>query len=324
MTQIRGKVVVVTGGAGFIGSNLCEALLEQDNEVRCLDNFATGHRQNIQKFLPHPNFVFQEGDIRKPEDCDKAVAGADLVLHQAAIGSVPRSIKDPLTTNGVNITGFLNVLEACRKAGISRLVYAASSSTYGDSPQLPKVEDTIGKPLSPYAITKYVNELYASVYSDLYGLESIGLRYFNVFGKKQDPQGAYAAVIPQFISRFLAHQSPVINGSGTQTRDFTYISNVIQAVNLAATTSDPNAVNQVYNVACGRNYSLTELAETLRSLLAEKDPEIAGIALSYGPARVGDIHDSLASIEKIQRLLHYHPTHDLQQGLRETVGWYKS
>ncbi|MBT8180900.1 MAG: NAD-dependent epimerase/dehydratase family protein, partial [Eudoraea sp.] len=243
--------ILVTGGAGFIGSNICEVLLENGNKVRCMDNFATGKKTNIEDLLPNQNFEFLKGDIRNLDDCVRACEGIDYVLHQAALGSVPRSIKDPITSNAVNIGGFLNMLVAARDSGVKRFIYAASSSTYGDSESLPKVEDIIGKPLSPYAITKYVNELYAEVFSKTYGIETIGLRYFNVFGRRQDPNGAYAAVIPKFVMQLMKHQSPVINGDGSFSRDFTYVDYVIVIYFRAMSTEDKMAVNTVYNVGFG-------------------------------------------------------------------------
>lgn len=320
--MISQSTVLVTGGAGFIGSNLVESLLKQENQVVCLDNFSTGKRENIEAFLHHPDFKLIEGDIRDLNTCKLAVKGVQHVLHQAALGSVPRSINDPITSNDVNVSGFLNMLVACKDEGIKRIVYAASSSTYGDHPDLPKMEDKIGKPLSPYAITKYVNELYADVFSKLYGLETIGLRYFNVFGQRQDPFGAYAAVIPKFVKAFMERKSPVVNGDGNHSRDFTYVSNVVQINQLAATTTNPNAVNTVYNVAFGENTSLNELIAILRSLLAAYDPQIAEIEPVYGPERAGDVKHSLASIDKARSLLNYRPTHSIRQGLTEAVEWY--
>lgn len=314
--------VLVTGGAGFIGSNLCEMLLNKGYRVVCLDNFATGHRSNIESLFTNPMFSLIEGDIRSLDTCRSAVAGVDYVLHQAALGSVPRSVNDPITTNDVNIGGFLTMLVASRDAGVKRFVYAASSSTYGDSVSLPKVEEVIGRPLSPYAITKYVNELYADVFARTYGMECIGLRYFNVFGRRQDPNGAYAAVIPLFVKQLLHHESPRINGTGEFSRDFTYIDNVLQMNWLAMTTTSTEAVNTVYNTAVGERNTLLQLVETLRSILAETDPEIAKIEVIHGPERAGDIPHSLASIEKAARLLGYKPTHRLEEGLREAVRWY--
>ena len=316
--------VLVTGGAGFIGSNLCEHLLSQGHKVRCLDNFATGKSENILPLLANypSTFELMVGDIRKMDDCCKAVDGMEYVLHEAALGSVPRSIKDPITTNDVNIGGFLNMLVASRDAGIKRFVFAASSSTYGDSKSLPKVEDVIGKPLSPYAITKYVNELYADVFSKTYGLEYIGLRYFNVFGHRQDPFGAYAAVIPLFMKKFMAHESPVINGDGEYSRDFTYIDNVIQMNLLAITTTNPNAVNQVYNTAFGERTTLNMLVGYLKEFLSEYDSDISNVEVVHGPNRQGDIPHSLACIDKAKALLNYEPKYSMRDGLREAVRWY--
>ena len=320
--QLTKKKILVTGGAGFIGSNLTEALLKLNNEVICLDNFATGKKENITAFTTNPNYTLIEGDIRNLSDCQLAVKGVDYVLHQAALGSVPRSIKDPITSNEVNVSGFLNMLIASRDSGVKRFIYAASSSTYGDSESLPKVEDKIGKPLSPYAITKYVNELYADVFSKTYGLETIGLRYFNVFGRKQDPNGAYAAVIPKFVSQFMAGESPIINGDGEFSRDFTYIDNVIQANLLSITTKNKEAINTVYNVAFGERNTLKDLVELLKKSLTEFDPKIKDIQVVYGPNRVGDIPHSLASIDKAKKLLVYNPQFSLEKGLKEAVNWY--
>ena len=320
--NINNKKILVTGGAGFIGSNLCEELLERENKVVCLDNFATGKRENIDGFISNSNFTLIEGDIRNLEDCQRASQGVDYVLHQAALGSVPRSIKDPITSNDVNVTGFLNMLVAARDNGVKRFVFAASSSTYGDSESMPKVEDLIGKPLSPYAITKYVNELYADVFSKAYGLETIGLRYFNVFGRKQDPNGAYAAVIPKFVSQLMAGQSPVINGDGNYSRDFTYIDNVIQANLLSLVTTNPKAINTVYNVAFGDRNTLNDLMRYLKEFLSSFDPKIASVAVINGPNRAGDIPHSHASVQKAKVLLNYNPQFSLQQGLKEAVKWY--
>ncbi len=320
--MIKGSKVLVTGGAGFIGSNLVEALLNQQNEVVCFDNFSTGKKENIKPFLDNPAFTLIEGDIRDLDSCLSAVKGMEHVLHQAALGSVPRSINDPITSNEVNINGFMNMLVATRDEGIKRFVYAASSSTYGDHPGLPKVEDRIGKPLSPYAITKYVNELYADVFAKLYGIEVIGLRYFNVFGRRQDPYGAYAAVIPKFVKALIAKESPVINGDGRHSRDFTYIDNVVQINQLAATTTNPKALNTVYNVAFGENTNLNELFGLLRELLGQFDQEILNVESIYGPERTGDVVHSLASIDKAQELLGYHPPFNIRKGLTEAVKWY--
>lgn len=314
--------ILITGGAGFIGSNLCEYFLSKNYQVVCLDNFSTGHRHNLSAFINHENFKLIEGDIRNSEDCNKALVGVDYVLHQAALGSVPRSINDPITTNEVNVSGFLNMLVASREAKVKRFVYAASSSTYGDSEKLPKVEENIGKPLSPYAITKYVNELYAEIFSKTYGLETIGLRYFNVFGRKQDPNGAYAAVIPKFVMQLIQHDSPIINGDGNYSRDFTYIDNVIQMNELAMTTQNPEAINTVYNTAVGDRNTLNDLMKYLKEYLAEFDATIATVEVIYGPNRAGDIPHSLASIDKAKKLLHYEPQYTFQKGLKEAVKWY--
>lgn len=316
------KKIVISGGAGFIGSNLTEYFLEKGYKVVCLDNFSTGHRHNIESFLTNPNYLLIEGDIRDLEICKKAVNEADYVLHQAALGSVPRSIDDPIKSNEVNISGFLNMLVASRDASVKRFVYAASSSTYGDSESLPKVEEKIGKPLSPYAITKYVNELYADIFSKTYGLETIGLRYFNVFGRKQDPNGAYAAVIPKFVMQLMKYESPVINGDGNFSRDFTYIDNVIQMNELAMLSENPKAINTVYNTAFGERTTLNDLIKSLKEYLSEFDKEIASIEVIHGPNRLGDIPHSLASIDKAKKLLNYNPKYSMKQGLKEAVKWY--
>lgn len=320
--SLKNKNILVTGGAGFIGSNLCEALLACDANVTCLDNFATGHRHNIEPFFKNSNFTLIEGDIRNLETCHTACKGQDFVLHQAALGSVPRSINDPITSNDVNVSGFLNMLVATRDAGVQRFVYAASSSTYGDHEALPKVEDTIGKPLSPYAITKYVNELYANIFQTTYGLDTVGLRYFNVFGRRQDPNGAYAAVIPLFVKQFMNHESPVLNGDGTFSRDFTYIDNVIQMNLLAITTTNAAALNQVYNTAVGDRTTLVQLTDLLKKHLSAFDAEIAKVQITHGPNRKGDIPHSLASIEKAEGLLGYKPSHAIDAGIKEAVTWY--
>ena len=316
------STLLITGGAGFIGSNLCEYFLSKGHHVICLDNFATGHRHNIAPFFENPNFKLIEGDIRSLSDCQQAVQGVDYVMHQAALGSVPRSIKDPITSNDVNVSGFLNMLVASRDAGVKRFIYAASSSTYGDSESLPKVEDVIGKPLSPYAITKYVNELYADIFSKTYGLETIGLRYFNVFGRRQDPNGAYAAVIPLFVKQFMNHESPIINGDGNYSRDFTYVDNVIQMNELAMNTTNPDAINTVYNTAVGDRTTLNDLVHYLKEYLSAYDVAIAQVEVVHGPNRLGDIPHSLASVEKAKSLLGYKPTHTIGQGLKEAVAWY--
>lgn len=316
--------ILVTGGAGFIGSNLCESLLADGHEVTCLDNFSTGFRANIEPFfLLYPNqFRLIEGDIRDIDTCRAAVYGQEYVLHEAALGSVPRSIKDPATTNAVNIGGFLNMIIAARDEGIKRFVFAASSSTYGDSTALPKVEERIGKPLSPYAITKYVDELYADVFARTYGFNYIGLRYFNVFGRRQDPNGAYAAVIPLFVKKFINHEAPNINGDGEYSRDFTYIENVIQMNKLAMQTENPYALNQIYNTAFGERTTLNQLVNYLREFLSEYDPQISTIEPTHGPNRLGDIPHSLASIEKAKRLLSYAPKYSMRDGLKEACRWY--
>lgn len=316
--------ILITGGAGFIGSNLTEYFLAHGYSVRVLDNFATGHIHNLMPFFgAYPDrFELQVGDIRDLEACHRAVSEVDYVLHEAALGSVPRSVKDPITSNEVNVSGFLNMLVAARDAGVKRFVYAASSSTYGDSTILPKVEDQIGMPLSPYAITKYVNELYADVFAKTYGMELIGLRYFNVFGRRQDPNGAYAAVIPLFVKQLMNHQAPTINGDGSYSRDFTYIDNVIQMNRLAIEVDKPEALNQVYNTAVGERTTLAQLFEAIRANLSKFDPQIASIEPVYGANRVGDIPHSLASIDKARRLLGYIPSHTMVQGLAECCQWY--
>lgn len=319
--------VLVTGGAGFIGSNLCEYLLNRGDEVVCLDNFATGKMENLISLIKKfpTTFKLIVGDIRNIEDCRKAVGDMEYVLHEAALGSVPRSIKDPATTNDVNIGGFLNMLIASREAKVKRFVFAASSSTYGDSKSLPKVEDVIGKPLSPYAITKFVDELYADVFARTYGdIEYVGLRYFNVFGRRQDPHGAYAAVIPLFVKRFMNHEAPNINGDGEYSRDFTYIDNVIQMNIRAMETTNPEAVNQIYNTAFGERTTLNDLVKYLKEFLSEFDSEIANIEPTHGPNRAGDIPHSLACIDKAKNLLGYAPKYSMRDGLKEACGWYWS
>ncbi|MEA4918555.1 SDR family oxidoreductase [Proteiniphilum sp.] len=316
--------IVVTGGAGFIGSNLTEALLKRGDKITVLDNFATGKIENLlpllEKYPEQLNLIV--GDIRNLDDCRKATEGIEYVFHEAALGSVPRSIKDPITSNEVNVSGFLNMLVASRDAGVKRFIYAASSSTYGDSKSLPKVEEVIGKPLSPYAITKYVNELYADVFARTYGIECIGLRYFNVFGRKQDPNGAYAAVIPLFMRKLMNHESPVINGDGEYSRDFTYIDNVIQMNLLAMDTANPEAINTVYNTAYGERTTLNQLVGYLKEFVSEFDPEIAKVEILHGPNRVGDIPHSLANIDKAKSLLGYNPEFSMKAGLKEAVNWY--
>jgi UDP-N-acetylglucosamine/UDP-N-acetyl-alpha-D-glucosaminouronate 4-epimerase len=319
---LRNSRVLVTGGAGFIGSNLIESLLDGGNYVTCLDNFSTGKRENLKPFESNPSFRLIEGDIRNPDDCKNAVKDAEIIFHEAALGSVPRSIKDPVTATDVNIGGFVKILFAAKEEKIKRFIYAASSSTYGDHPGLPKVEDKIGSPLSPYAITKYVDELFATNFARSYGIDVIGLRYFNVFGRRQDPDGAYAAVIPKFLKMLMKHETPLINGDGSVSRDFTYVDNVVQANHLAALTSDREAINQVYNVAHGERTTLNQLFSYLREFAGKYDSQILNIEPAYGPSRAGDIEHSLASIEKAKRLLGYSPVLNVVQGLEESVKWF--
>jgi len=319
--KLKNKNILITGGAGFIGSNLVDYFLE-NNSVTVLDNLLTGKEENIDHNFDNKNFTFIKGDIRDFATCKKAAEGKDYVFHQAALGSVPRSINDPITTNEINISGFLNMLTASRDANVKRFIYAASSSTYGDSKELPKLEDNIGKPLSPYAITKYVNELYANVFANLYDIEVIGLRYFNVFGKRQDPNGAYAAAIPLFVKQLVAGEQPTINGDGSITRDFTYIKNVVQMNELAALTENKNATNQVYNVAYGENTNLNTLIEILKENLSKYNKDILNINVIHGANRPGDIQDSLANIDKAKTLLGYNPLYSVKQGLEEAIDWY--
>ncbi len=316
--------ILITGGAGFIGSNLAEYFLNLGHSIICLDNFSTGHRKNIEALLENNRFTLIEGDIRNFKTCTEAVAGIDYVFHQAALGSVPRSIINPINTNEVNINGFLNMLTASRDAGVKRFIFASSSSVYGDSDQLPKVEDITGNPLSPYAVTKYVNELYAQVFAKNYGLEYIGLRYFNVFGRRQDPHGEYAAVIPIFVKKLINHESPVINGDGNFSRDFTYIDNVIQMNLLAMQTKNPEAVNSIYNTAYGENVTLNKLFLDIREFLSVNDPIISNITTIKGNKREGDIPHSLACIDKAKKMLGYNPKFSLYEGLREAIKWYKN
>jgi UDP-N-acetylglucosamine 4-epimerase len=319
---LKDSRVLVTGGAGFIGSNLVNSLLNSGNSVVCLDNFSTGKRENLKEFISNPAFKLIEGDIRNYDDCLKAVENIDIVFHEAALGSVPRSIKDPITSTDVNIGGFVKLLFAAKESGVTRFIYAASSSTYGDHPDLPKVEDKIGSPLSPYAITKYVDELFANNFAQTYGIDVVGLRYFNVFGRRQDPDGAYAAVIPKFMKMLMKHEVPLINGDGSVSRDFTYIDNVVQANHLASVVHNKAALNQVYNVAHGERTSLNQLFFLIRKLAAGFDKDILTIEPIYGPAREGDIPHSLASIEKAKKLLYYSPTFNVEDGLKEAVKWY--
>lgn len=314
--------VLVTGGAGFIGSNLIESLLAAGNEVICLDNFSTGTRENIHGFDDNKRFTLIEGDIRNYNDCEKAVQNIDVVFHQAALGSVPRSIKDPVSSTDVNIGGFVKILFAAKEAKVNRFIYAASSSTYGDHLDLPKVEDKIGKPLSPYGITKYADELFATNFASTYNIDVIGLRYFNVFGRRQDPNGAYAAVIPLFVKKLLRHEAPVINGDGSNSRDFTYIDNVIQANHLAAVTKNNAALNQIYNIAHGERTTLKQLFDLIKNIAVKYDSTIADIKPVYGPERAGDIPHSQASIEKASKLLGYAPSHNVAEGLEEAIKWF--
>ncbi len=330
--EVRGSLLerprtwLVTGAAGFIGSNLVESLLRLDQRVVGLDNFATGHRRNLDEVRrnvsPGAQFKFIEGDIRNLDVCNEACRDIDVILHQAALGSVPRSIEDPITTNSINVSGFLNMLVAAREARIARFVYAASSSTYGDHPALPKVEDAIGRPLSPYAVTKYVNELYASVFQTTYGLEPIGLRYFNVFGRRQDPDGAYAAVIPKWVDNLLSGRECRINGDGESSRDFCYVENAVQANLLAATAPSSAVAGQVYNVALGDRTTLNRLFDLLRTGLAAYEPSILDVRPVYGEFRRGDVRHSQADITRIRNGLGYEPTHTLEEGLRDALPWY--
>jgi UDP-N-acetylglucosamine 4-epimerase len=332
MDGLRGRPRrwLVTGVAGFIGSNLAQALLEAGQEVVGLDNFATGKQTNLAEVRSAVSptrwsrFRFIEGDVATPETCRQAVDGVDAILHQAALGSVPRSVEEPLGSNAANVTGHLALLEAARRAGVRRFVYASSSSVYGDSPTLPKVEEALGRPLSPYAVTKLVNELYATVYGHLHGMETVGLRYFNVFGPRQDPEGAYAAVIPKWIAAMLAGDEVRINGTGDISRDFCHVKNVVQANLLAATVETPEALNQAYNIAVGRRTTLDELFALLRDRLATRHPRLAGSKPAYGAFRAGDVMHSLADIGRARRLLGYEPTHSIEQGLDESLEWYET
>lgn len=322
MTASPSSLILVTGGAGFIGSHVCETLLAQGHSVRCLDNFATSKRANVEPFLTMPGFELMEADIRSTEDCAKAMQGVSAVVHLAALGSVPRSIADPLATHAANLTGMLQVLDAARVAGIKRFVYASSSSVYGDSRELPKHEDRTGSPLSPYAITKGANETYARLYASLYGMETIGLRFFNVFGERQDPEGPYAAAIPKFIRAFLRHERPQLHGDGLQSRDFTYVANVVQAVTTALACTNERVFGEVFNVAFGARTTLIELVDVLRTELARIDPAVADVQVEHVAARQGDVRDSLADITKARELLGFEPQIDLEAGLLRAVPWY--
>ncbi len=320
--RMKNYNILITGAAGFIGANLSQAFLEKGARVVGLDNFSTGNPENMADFREHKNFQFIEGDIRDKELVGEIMQGIDVVFHQAALGSVPRSIKDPVTTIDVNITGTTNIFFQAARHKVPRVIYAASSSTYGDSKELPKIEHKIGKPLSPYAISKYVNEILADNFHKIYGLNTIGLRYFNVFGQKQDPQSTYAAVIPKFISLLMKHEAPVINGDGEFSRDFTYIKNVIQANELAAVTTNEEALNKVYNVAFGERTTLNELFGLIKNELVAFDEKIGDIVPVYGPIREGDIPHSLASIDLANRHLGYQPEYNVKKGLREAINWY--
>lgn len=320
--MLRNSKVLVTGGAGFIGSNLIESLLLFGNQVVCFDNFSTGKRENLKDFIANPGFRLIEGDLRNIDDCRNAVSGIDFVFHEAALGSVPRSISDPVSTTDVNIGGFVKILFASVEAGVKRFIYAASSSTYGDHPDLPKVENKIGNPLSPYGITKYVDELFAANFAQTYGIKVIGLRYFNVFGIRQDPDGAYAAVIPRFVKTLRQHESPVINGDGNFSRDFTYVDNVILANHLAATAGREDALNQVYNIAHGERTTLNQLFSAIRGIAGRFDKEIQGIEPVFGPERAGDIPHSHASVEKAKKYLGYSPVQNVNEGLELAVAWF--
>jgi len=320
--NLESTTVLVTGGAGFIGSNLCDRIIELSYTVRCLDNFMTGKRENIEHLLEHPRFTLLETDLRDYDGCVEAVNGVEIIMHQAALGSVPRSVDDPRTTNAINITGTLNLFDAAQRAGVRRIVYAGSSSAYGDSPVLPKQETHRGEPLSPYAVTKYVGELYGSVFSSLYDMQFITLRYFNVFGPRQDPEGMYAAVIPKFISCMIDGNAPTIFGDGEQTRDFTHIKNVVDGNMLAMTTSNPKAINQTFNIAAGARTSVNHLFNCIRDLLAEREPSISEMMPIYVDERPGDIPHSTASIDKAKELLGFNPTINVDEGLKMAIDWY--
>ncbi|HPF89311.1 MAG: SDR family oxidoreductase [Flavobacteriales bacterium] len=322
MTSTLKRPVLVTGGTGFIGSHVCEALIAAGHPVRCMDNFATSRRENISHLEGMGSFSFVESDIRSAADCQAVVEGMEVVVHLAALGSVPRSIQDPLATHATNLTGFLNMLEAARKAGVRRFVYASSSSVYGDSKELPKREPHIGRPLSPYAVTKVTNEVYAGVYSRLHGMDTLGLRFFNVFGERQDPEGPYAAAIPRFIRAFLRQEAPRIHGDGHQSRDFTYVGNVVRVIEQAIAVADARCSGEVFNVAFGARTSLLELVQLLREELARIDPALGDLEPVHVAERAGDVRDSLADISKARELLGYEPRIDLRSGLRKALPWY--
>ena len=314
--------ILITGAAGFIGSNLCSFMIKKGASVLGLDDFSTGKQENLLEFDNISNFSFVKGDIRDFKTCLKATNNIDFVLHQAALGSVPRSVNDPINTNEVNITGFLNMLEASKQNGVKRFIYAASSSTYGDSVELPKVEAKIGNPMSPYAVTKLTNELYASVYNRSFGIETIGLRYFNVFGKRQDPNGPYAAVIPKFISQVLNRENPTINGDGSYSRDFTYIGNVLKMNYLALTTENKKAFGQVFNTAVGNRISILEMTNLILKGIQERIPNLGEVKINFGPIRNGDVAHSHADISKSKNFLGYEPSHTFKEGLSDSLDWY--
>lgn len=322
MSSSPSRRILVTGGAGFIGSHVCDALVASGHMVRCMDNLATSRRENISHLEAERTFSFVEADIRSEEDCKAMVNGMEMVVHLAALGSVPRSVQDPLATHATNLTGFLNMLEAGRRAGVRRFIYASSSSVYGDSKDLPKREPQIGRPLSPYAVTKVTNEVYASVYSRLHGMDTLGLRFFNVFGERQDPEGPYAAAIPKFIRAFLRQEAPLIHGDGLQSRDFTYVGNVARVIEQALAVTDARCTGEVFNVAFGARTTLLELVWLLREELARIDPAIGQVEPVHVAERAGDVRDSLADISKARELLGYEPTIDLRAGLRKALPWY--
>jgi UDP-N-acetylglucosamine 4-epimerase len=320
--ELRGRKILVTGGAGFIGCNLCERFLEFGSIVVCLDNFITGRRENISHLLENENFTLIEGDITDYSTCEKAVSGCDYVSHQAALGSIPRSIDNPRKTNDINVGGTLNIFVAAQKEGVKRVIYASSSSVYGDDKNLPKEEDKTGSPLSPYAITKSVNEMYATVFSKIHAFPIIGLRYFNVFGRRQDPEGVYAAVIPKFVENLINNESPIIHGDGEQTRDFTFIENVIQMNIKSLLTDNSECFGECFNVACGTRMSINELFSEIKQLLSDYDSAIIDVEPKYVESRAGDIKHSIADISKAKAMIGYEPTYDCKEGLKEAIDWY--